>query len=82
MRGYAIQRGLTHIRATVSLSVTLLIRSYEQSERVYAAMTLRGFSGSFQSLPRFSTRGSDAAKSVLIGLLAVFCVLLETIWMP
>jgi cobalt/nickel transport system permease protein len=49
LRGYNLQRGLRHIGASSGILVTLLIRSYEQSERVAAAMRLRGFDGSFHA---------------------------------
>jgi cobalt/nickel transport system permease protein len=63
LRGYSLLHGMRHLRNTVTILVTLLIRSYEQSERVYYAMRLRGFTGSFRTISSFSTVWSDALKT-------------------
>lgn len=65
LRGYSLLHGMRHLRNTVNILVTLLIRSYEQSERVYYAMRLRGFTGSFRTISSFSTVWSDAFKTGL-----------------
>jgi cobalt/nickel transport system permease protein len=51
-----------------SLVGTLLIRSYEQSERIYQAMRLRGY-GSSQSLGSRNPRGSFWDWSMLMSVL-------------
>lgn len=45
LRGFSLRRGLAHWGTSADILLTLLIRSYEQSERVQAAMTTRGFTG-------------------------------------
>jgi cobalt/nickel transport system permease protein len=57
---------MQHIRTNIGVLVTLLIRSYEQSDRVYSAMQLRGFDGSFHSLEEFTGSAWDTLKTVLV----------------
>jgi cobalt/nickel transport system permease protein len=75
LRGYTLQRGLRHFTTSSGILVTLLVRSYEQSERVAAAMGLRGFDGSFRGLARFRGSPADflaAAAAVLWGCLLLW----------
>jgi len=73
LRGYSLQRGLRHIGTSSGILVTLLLRSYEQSERVAAAMRLRGFNGSFRGLTRFHRSPADL---LAVGLTAAWICLL------
>jgi cobalt/nickel transport system permease protein len=75
-RGYNLQRSVRHIGTSAGILVTLLLRSYEQSERVAAAMRLRGFDGSFRSFP--NTRRSPA-DLLAVALTVVWISLL--LWM-
>ena len=73
----SLQRGLRHLGATSGILVTLLLRSYEQSERVAAAMRLRGFSGSFHSLARFRSTAADLLAAFLTGIWICLLLWLE-----
>jgi cobalt/nickel transport system permease protein len=64
LRGSNLQRGVRHIGTSSGILVTLLLKSYEQSERTAAAMNLRGFDGSFPGFSSLRIRTTD--------LLAVF----------
>ncbi len=77
LRGYRLLRGIRHIRNTVSILVSLLIRSYEQSERVYYAMRLRGFSGSFRSIGSFSFKWPDIVKTGIFVILFTVIIWIE-----
>ncbi len=61
---------------------SLFIRSYERSERVYAAMQARGFEGEFRTLGgRALTRREWSGLAV--GLLAlVFLLVAAQLWLP
>jgi len=72
LRGFKLKNTGQNIKTIPGIIVTLLIRSYEQSERVYAAMKLRGFQGSHPVYDEFHAKWQDYLKS--IGLLSV-CVL-------
>lgn len=79
LRGYTLLRGLKGLKSTVSILVTLLIRSYEQSERVYAAMRLRGYTGAFPTLCHFKTQASDVLKTSLLLSLSVLIVYMDVL---
>lgn len=71
LRGYNLRRGIRHAGSTSRIMFTLLLRSYEQSERVAAAMHLRGFNGSFPTLNRFRHTAFDVLLgAVTLGLAA------------
>lgn len=60
----------------------LFLRSYERSERVYAAMLARGFEGEFRHLAaRPLSGGTLIAFGLLIAGLAAFVVLADR-WLP
>ena len=77
LRGYRLLKGIKHIKNTVSILVTLLIRSYEQSERVFYAMRLRGFSGSFRSIGSFSAGWMDLVKTGIFIMLFALIIWIE-----
>jgi len=77
LRGYKMTKGIKHMSNTVAILVTLLIRSYEQSERVHHAMQLRGFSGAFPIVHSFSTRWSDVVKTFLLFFLIALILGIE-----
>jgi len=49
---------------------TLLVRSFERTERVYKAMLSKGYNGTFPSMVEFSADGGDFIKAGVILLLA------------
>lgn len=55
--GHRIQARIRDLSRLASLTGTLLIRSYERSERVYQAMRLRGYG--LQTQPTAAARSSD-----------------------
>ncbi len=61
---------------------SLFIRSYERSERVYAAMQARGFEGEFRSLGGRGLTGAEwAALVTALAALSVF-VIAGQLWLP
>jgi cobalt/nickel transport system permease protein len=69
-------------RVTGAMVGSLFIRSYERSERVYAAMQARGFDGTFVHLAARRVGAAEwAALVVLIALLAGL-VLGAHLWLP
>jgi cobalt/nickel transport system permease protein len=77
LRGYKLQRGLRHIGTSSGILVTLLLRSYEQSERVAAAMRLRGFDGSFRGVTSFRRSPADLLAAVLTAVWICLLLWLE-----
>ncbi len=49
---------------------TLLVRSFERTERIYKAMLSKGYTGELRTLVRFRANGSDWAKAVAVTLVA------------
>ncbi len=78
LRGHGLRGGRRggrpRILALGEIMVMLLIRSYEHSERVYAAMQLRGFDGSYHTATDRVASALDGVKSVL--LVGIACALL------
>ncbi|MFC2015116.1 cobalt ECF transporter T component CbiQ [Chloroflexota bacterium] len=62
---------LWRIRTVGNMIGTLFIRSYERGERVYAAMTARGFDGQIRTLERLKFRKADACFGIGISLVLV-----------
>ncbi len=77
--GYTLQRGIDSIRSAVNVLVTLLIRSYEQSDRVYSAMRLRGFDSSYKSTTEFKLTVKDILKSLVFAALCILLVIWEVL---
>lgn len=50
---------------------TLLVRSFERTERIYKAMLSKGYQGEFHTLVVFEADAKDAVKAVLVLMLAV-----------
>jgi cobalt/nickel transport system permease protein len=74
-RGYRNRLGLHSYRTAGHVAGTLLVRGYEQGERVGHAMRCRAFDGQFRTLSNYRTRAADVAAFVLLfagaaGLLA------------
>lgn len=59
LRGFSMKKGFSHMETSADILLTLLIRSYEQSERIQAAMVMRGYRGDFYLTHEFKTAPSD-----------------------
>jgi cobalt/nickel transport system permease protein len=61
VRGYRNRANLHCYRTVGHVAGTLLVRGYEQAERVQQAMRARGFAGRFQTLTDWHTTPADVA---------------------
>jgi cobalt/nickel transport system permease protein len=69
-------------RTTGGMVGALFLRSYERSERIYAAMQARGFEGTLRHLHgRGMTRGEWAVGAILVASLVAF-ELAAQLWLP
>jgi cobalt/nickel transport system permease protein len=59
------------LRSLASIMATLFIRSYERGERVYFAMTARGYAGTIRSLEQMKLTRRDVYFGMV---LLVFCI--------
>jgi cobalt/nickel transport system permease protein len=69
-------------KVTGAMVGSLFLRSYERSERIYAAMQSRGFEGEFRHLHGRSLRSGEYA---VLGLALILCAALAAIahfWLP
>ena len=67
-------------RVTGGLVGSLFLRSYERSERIYAAMQARGFAGELRTLPgRTLTRGEWLGLGIGLAGLVVFVALAHAV---
>ena len=56
---------------------TLLIRSFERTERIYKAMLSKGYQGEFHSLTKFNSDGSDWLKAAAVLTVAVLLIAVD-----
>jgi cobalt/nickel transport system permease protein len=71
VRGFIPKTNAYTLRTFGNFIGTLLVRSFERTERVYKAMLSKGYQGEFHSLVKFKTNSHDGIKAVLIFVLAV-----------
>lgn len=76
IRGFSLQKGMRHALTSADILLTLIIRSYEQSQRVDAAMRLRGFTGDYRTMERFHTQPADIILflAVTVGSTLIICL--------
>ncbi|HEY6569495.1 MAG TPA: energy-coupling factor transporter transmembrane component T, partial [Candidatus Limnocylindrales bacterium] len=67
---------------TGSMVGSLFLRSYERSERIYAAMQARGFEGEFRHLHSRALRPVEYAWLGLVLLLCVAFTVVVRVWLP
>lgn len=79
LRAHSMKRGLTHLLTSADIMLTLLIRSYEQSERVQAAMVMRDYRGDFHFTEQFTSRVSDKIISLMVLMVSIGLILMENL---
>ncbi len=73
LRGFRPTTGLHTYRTVANLLGMVLVRGYDRSRRVYEAMILRGFHGSFYTLRQFAAAPRD--RLFLAAMLVVMAVM-------
>lgn len=64
-RGFVPQGNLQTLRTYGNFIGTLLIRSFERTDRIYKAMLSKGYEGEYRTLTSFTASGSDWIKAGL-----------------
>lgn len=77
LRGFAPATDRRSYRTYGALVAMVLVRGYDRSQRVYQAMLLRGFQGTFPSLHRFHFRATDLLFLFLAAAAAAGAIALE-----
>ncbi|HOP28854.1 MAG TPA: cobalt ECF transporter T component CbiQ [Spirochaetota bacterium] len=66
LRGFRNRSTLKSLRSSANLAGSLLVRSYEQTERIYRSMLLRGYNGRIVSDKTFKTGAGDILLAIII----------------
>jgi ABC-type multidrug transport system fused ATPase/permease subunit len=77
MRGAARRGFFRSMGSAANLAGSLLVRSYEQTERIYQAMMLRGYQGRIVTDEIFSLRFADVALAIILVLEPLAIMLAE-----
>lgn len=77
LRGGNKGKKVLSLSVSFGILITLLIRSFEQSERTYYAMKLRAYDQSLHVLDSFQTKSSDVIKFSLVLLLSIGVLILN-----
>lgn len=77
VRGFRNRPSWHTYRTIGHVAGTLLVRGYEQAERVEQAMRCRGFDGCYRTLNDFCTRAADVIAFAIIVCMAVALVLFD-----
>lgn len=80
LRGFVPGTNRHTYRSMAALVAMVLVKSFDRSLRVYQAMLLRGFAGTFPSLVRFTPGRRDAVFAAVMGLALGGAVVLEFWW--
>lgn len=74
IRGFVLKSDLYTLQVMGNFVGTLLVRSFERTERIYKAMLSKGYQGEFHTLVRFQVHYQDYAKGLLMVLLTLVLV--------
>jgi cobalt/nickel transport system permease protein len=80
VRGFRAAMNMHTYRSLGNLVGMLLVRSFDRSQRIVAAMKCRGFNGRFYVLDHFRFAARDAVFAVLAGLVTAGLVMGEYAW--
>lgn len=69
-------------RVTGNMVGSLFLRSYERSERIYAAMLARGFEGTFRHMEARAIRTTEWGASAAVTILLVTFEAAAHLWLP
>ncbi len=76
-RGFVMKTNLKTMQVMGNFVGTLLIRSFERSERVYKAMLSKGYQGELHTMVKFKSEQQDYIKSALVLVTAVIILALD-----
>jgi len=76
-RGFVMKTDIKTMQVMGNFVGTLLIRSFERSERVYKAMLSKGYQGELHTMVKFSSERQDYIKSALVLSSAIMMLALD-----
>ncbi len=71
-RGFVARTDMKTLRIFGHFIGTLLVRSFERTERVYKAMLSKGYQGELHLLVTFQSGGYDYLKALVVLSIAIF----------
>ncbi len=74
MKGYRSKTSRHSFKTSSYLVGSLLVRSFEQTDRMFNAMTCRGYTGEVKVLTEFNSTGKDVAKFIIALCIAIVLV--------
>jgi len=77
LRGFRNRNNFHSLKSNANIIGSLVVRSYEQADRINNAMVLRGWSGEIKSLYSFDLKRTDVIKSVIMLLPVVLLAVVE-----
>ena len=78
-RGFVKRTDRKTLRIVGNFVATLLIRSFERTERVYKAMLSKGYQGEFHSLVTFEASGADWLKAAAVMAMVGCMIVMEAV---
>lgn len=63
VRGFVVRTNLYTMKVMGNFVGSLLVRSFERTDRVYKAMLSKGYQGEFHTLVRFESKATDFVKA-------------------
>lgn len=78
-RGFVAKADLYTLKVLGNFVGTLIIRSFERTERIYKAMLSKGYRGEFHTLNEFALTSPDYTKAIICGLLAFMLIALDNV---
>ncbi len=76
-RGFVKGFNMTTLTLMGNFVGTLLVRSFERTERVYKAMLSKGYNGDYPTLVEFNAIPQDFVKAILIVLVTILLVVID-----
>jgi cobalt/nickel transport system permease protein len=76
-RGFIKRTDRKTLRIIGDFVATLLIRSFERTERIYKAMLSKGYQGEFHSLTIFKSTGADWLKAAVVVMMVIALFVVE-----
>ena len=76
-RGFVKKANLYTLKVLGNFIGTLLIRSFERTERIYKAMLSKGYNGQFHTLQTFKLVSSDYFKAIICVIFTIILITLD-----
>jgi len=80
LKGYKSKNSISSLKDTASLIGMVIIRSFEQTDRVYNAMLLRGYNGEISYSIKYKSNKLDFFKTFLFTIFFLILLFFDIFW--